>query len=30
MSEDARMSMFDAVALGITFFHTKRHTKRAA
>ena len=23
MSEDARMNIFDAVALGMTFFHTK-------
>ena len=29
MSEDARMNMFDAVALGMTFFHTKEK-KRAA
>ena len=29
MSEDARMNIFDAVALGMTFFHTKEK-KRAA
>ena len=28
ISEDARMNIFDAVALGMTFFHTKK--KRAA
>jgi hypothetical protein len=30
MSEDARMNIFDAVALGMTFFHTKGKKKRAA
>ena len=30
MSEDARMNIFDAVALGMTFFHTKQQAKRAA
>jgi hypothetical protein len=30
MSEDARMNIFDAVALGMTFFHTKQRAKRAA
>jgi Holliday junction resolvasome RuvABC endonuclease subunit len=30
MSEDARMNIFDAVALGMTFFHTKRQRKQAA
>ena len=30
MSEDARMNIFDAVALGMTFFHTKGNKKRAA
>jgi Holliday junction resolvasome RuvABC endonuclease subunit len=30
MSEDARMNIFDAVALGVTFFHTMRKQKRAA
>jgi len=29
MSEDARMSIFDAVALGITFFHTTQRKQRA-
>jgi hypothetical protein len=30
MSEDVRMSIFDAVALGITFFNKKRQRKQAA
>jgi hypothetical protein len=30
MSEDARMNIFDAVGLGMTFFHTKGKKKRAA
>jgi hypothetical protein len=30
MSEDARMNIFDAVALGMTFFHTKGNKNRAA
>jgi Holliday junction resolvasome RuvABC endonuclease subunit len=30
MSEDVRMNIFDAVALGMTFFHTKESAKRAA
>ena len=30
MSEDSRMNIFDAAALAMTFFHTKRQTKRAA
>ena len=30
MSEDARMNIFDAVALGMTFFHTKGKKNRAA
>ena len=30
MSEDARMNIFDAVALGMTFFHAKGKRKRAA
>lgn len=30
MSEDARMSIFDAVALGITFFHSVQKRRRAA
>jgi len=30
MSEDARMNIFDAAALAMTFFHRKRQRKRAA
>jgi hypothetical protein len=30
MSEDSRMNIFDAAALGITFFHTRSRLKRAA
>jgi hypothetical protein len=30
MSEDARMNIFDAVGLGMTFFHAKGKRKRAA
>ena len=30
MSEDVRMSIFDAAALAMTFFDSKRRTKRAA
>lgn len=30
MSEDARMSIFDAVALGVTFFHKGLQKRRAA
>ena len=30
MSEDRRMSIFDAVSLAITFFHSKSRTKQAA
>lgn len=30
MSEDRRMNIFDAVALAITFFNTKRQKKQAA
>jgi hypothetical protein len=30
MSEDARMNIFDAAALAMTFFHTKRQRKQAA
>lgn len=30
MSEDARMNIFDAVALALTFFHKKHRTRRAA
>jgi hypothetical protein len=30
MSEDSRMSIFDAAALGITYFHTGSRLKRAA
>lgn len=30
MSEDARMSIFDAAALGMTFFHTAKKSRRMA
>ena len=30
MSEDSRMNIFDAAALGITFFHSRSRVKRAA
>jgi hypothetical protein len=30
MSEDARMNIFDAAAFGMTFFHTREKSKRAA
>jgi hypothetical protein len=30
MSEDCRMSIFDAVSLAVTFFHAKSRTRRAA
>jgi Holliday junction resolvasome RuvABC endonuclease subunit len=30
MSEDSRMNIFDAAALGITFFHSRSRLKRAA
>jgi hypothetical protein len=30
MSEDRRMNIFDAAALAMTFFHTKRQRKQAA